>query len=135
MSLSLLSYKFSLLLPLCLLFYFPGGDQYFFYDQDPNAGLEDGEFTILGVTYQFALRDYLETVIASVISAAQYLQEGSGHINVVFSATITSDPHLKGFRYRLESIHFKPTLFLFLVVVVVAAAAVATARHCRACSA
>lgn len=81
------------------MFFFPGGDQYFFFDKDPNVGLEDGEFTILGVTYQFALRDYLETVLGGLITAAQYPEEGSGRINVVFSAAITSDPHLKGFRY------------------------------------
>ncbi|MCA9691195.1 MAG: 5'-nucleotidase C-terminal domain-containing protein [Myxococcales bacterium] len=50
-----------------------GGDQYPFGDL---------EFTSLGVTYQAALRGYIEEALAGTISAADYPEGGEGRVSV-----------------------------------------------------
>jgi 2',3'-cyclic-nucleotide 2'-phosphodiesterase (5'-nucleotidase family) len=55
-----------------------GGDQYPF---------RDAPFTTLGVSYQQALADYIETGLSGVISAADYPEGGEGRIATVSSIT------------------------------------------------
>jgi 5'-nucleotidase / UDP-sugar diphosphatase len=54
-----------------------GGDQY------PFRGVP---FVTLGVTYQHALRTYIEEELAGIITAAQYPAEGEGRITTVDQA-------------------------------------------------